>query len=83
MRLSDWMDSKGFSYRNLSDATGVAVSVIEYIVNGKTKNPHPKTMRIIAEVLGVEIEQVDEFAEAIRIRKGKDDRLPEVNLQPV
>jgi len=77
MKLTDWMDIKGYSFRNLADEAGVAVSVIEYIAYGKTKSPHPKTMRAISQVLGVELTQIDEFAQSIEARRGKESPDPE------
>jgi hypothetical protein len=39
------------------------------VVYGKTKNPHPKMMRVIAKVFGLEPKQIREFALAIEVRK--------------
>jgi lambda repressor-like predicted transcriptional regulator len=41
------------------------------VVYGKTKNPHPKMMRVIAKVFGLEPKQIREFALAIEETKSK------------
>jgi hypothetical protein len=43
--------------------------LVEDVVYGKTKNPHPKTMREIAKVFGLEPKKIREFAVAIDARK--------------
>lgn len=75
MKLEELMMLKGFSFRALSEASEVSLSTIEYIVYGKTTKPYPKTMKAIAKVLDVEVNQIDEFAEAIKQRMGKEAAL--------
>jgi hypothetical protein len=43
---------------------------VDDVVYGKTKNPHPKTMREIAKVFGLEPKQIQEFALAIEEKSG-------------
>jgi DNA-binding Xre family transcriptional regulator len=80
MKLADLMIEKNYSYRDLSEEAGIALSALVYIVNGKTKNPHPKKMREIARILDVEVQEIDEFAAAMELRRSKETRQPEVNL---
>lgn len=83
MKLADLMIEKSYSYRDLSEEAGIALSALVYIANGETKNPHPKTMRNIAKILGVEVQDIDEFAEAMERKRGKGDRLTRLKDQPV
>jgi hypothetical protein len=43
---------------------------VEDVVYGKTKKPHPKTMREIAKVFKLEPKQIQEFALAIEEKSG-------------
>jgi hypothetical protein len=43
---------------------------VDDVVYSKTKNPHPKTMREIAKVFGLEPKQIQEFALAIEEKSG-------------
>jgi transcriptional regulator with XRE-family HTH domain len=61
LKLIELMRDRGYSFRELAEATGVSLSTIERIVYGKAKAPHPKTKRIIAEFFKVEISAIDEF----------------------
>lgn len=79
MKLADLMVEKNYSYRNLSEEAGIALSALVYIANGKTKNPHPEKMRNIAKILGVEVQEIDEFAAAMELRRSKENLQPAFN----
>lgn len=64
MKLIDLMKSKGYSFKDLADESGVARSTVERIAYGQAKMPYPKTKRLIAQVFGVEIDYIDEFRES-------------------
>jgi transcriptional regulator with XRE-family HTH domain len=61
MKLSSLMKSKGYSFQDLAEASGVAKATIARIVYGQAKEPHPSTKRKIASVFNVEISEIDEF----------------------
>lgn len=61
LKLIDLMKSKGYSFKDLADASGAARSTIERVAYGQAKMPYPKTKRLIAQVFGVEIDFIDEF----------------------
>ena len=62
MKLADLMRKNGYSFQNLADEAKVAKGSITRSVYGQAKEPHPKTMRSIARVFNVAIEDIDEFA---------------------
>ncbi len=63
MKLTELMKSKGYSFQDLADASGVAKATISRIVYGQAKEPHPSTKRKIAAVFGVEINDIEDFKE--------------------
>jgi DNA-binding Xre family transcriptional regulator len=52
--------------RELAEAAGVSEATIRVIEGGRAKTLRPRTMRAIAEVLGVQPADVDEFATSLR-----------------
>ena len=62
--LSDVRNSKNLSQNQLAKKAGVPQSVISDIESGKTKAPRFDTLRSIAGVLGVTIDE---------LMKGQDD----------
>jgi transcriptional regulator with XRE-family HTH domain len=69
MRLNELMRKKGYSFSDLAKASGVTKTTLERIVYGQAKEPHPSTKRKIAAVFGLEIDQIDDFAELTHIEK--------------
>lgn len=51
---------KGFNLSDLSKETGVSISYLSSIINGK-KTPSPKLAKNIANVLDLDIEDIFEF----------------------
>ncbi|HDG8394112.1 TPA: helix-turn-helix domain-containing protein [Staphylococcus aureus] len=51
---------KGFNLSDLSRETGVGISYLSQIINGK-KIPSPKLAKKMAEVLQVEVNELFEF----------------------
>jgi transcriptional regulator with XRE-family HTH domain len=74
VKLRAQRQTKLMSIRDLAEAAGVAPQTIVTAESGK-RRPHPSTMLKIAEALGVDAKEIDEFAEAIRIwiGEGGDD----------
>ena len=64
-RLKELRLSKGNSTRELAKAAGMSTRTIWELENGR-RVPQPRTMRRLAEVLDVALEDVEEFREAIR-----------------
>src|SRR5215213_3726247 len=64
-RLKELRLSKGNSTRQLAEAAGMSTRTIWELENGR-RVPQPRTMRRLAEVLDVALENVEEFREAIR-----------------
>jgi transcriptional regulator with XRE-family HTH domain len=78
--LEQWMLEKGYTQRSLARKAherGFKVSdtVINLIVTGKRKNVRADTMGAIAQTLGIEIRQVEEFDAMIEIKLGKETAL--------
>jgi transcriptional regulator with XRE-family HTH domain len=69
-RLKELRLSKGNSTRELAEAAGMSTRTIWELENGR-RVPQPRTMRRLAEVLDVALEDVEEFREAIRDEASK------------
>lgn len=52
------MKKKGYGYASLSRKTGIDRTAIWKIVNGKTTDPRLETIKTIASVLGVRVEDI-------------------------
>ncbi|MCQ9892334.1 helix-turn-helix domain-containing protein [Staphylococcus aureus] len=59
-KFKEAMFLKGFNLSDLSRETGVGISYLSQIVNGK-KIPSPKLAKKMAEVLQVEVNELFEF----------------------
>ncbi|HFV7826595.1 TPA: helix-turn-helix domain-containing protein [Staphylococcus aureus] len=59
-KFKEAMFLKGFNLSDLSRETGVGISYLSQIINGK-KIPSPKLAKKMAEVLQVEINELFEF----------------------
>ncbi|MCQ1265711.1 helix-turn-helix transcriptional regulator [Staphylococcus aureus] len=59
-KFKEAMFLKGFNLSDLSRETGVGISYLSQIINGK-KIPSPKLAKKIAEVLQVEVNELFEF----------------------
>ena len=69
-RLKELRLSKGHSTRELAEAAGMSTRTIWELEN-RRRVPQPRTMRRLAEVLDVALEDVEEFREAIRHEASK------------
>jgi transcriptional regulator with XRE-family HTH domain len=63
--LQEWRAERVMSVRDLAEAAGAGHKTIIDIEHGR-RRPHRRTMRRIAEVLGVSPHEVTEFAEVLR-----------------
>ncbi|HCU7621167.1 helix-turn-helix domain-containing protein [Staphylococcus aureus] len=59
-KFKETMFLKGFNLSDLSRETGVGISYLSQIINGK-KIPSPKLAKKMAEVLQVEVNELFEF----------------------
>ncbi|HDH1909572.1 TPA: helix-turn-helix transcriptional regulator [Staphylococcus aureus] len=59
-KFKEAMFLKGFNLSDLSRETGVGISYLSQIINGK-KIPNPKLAKKMAEVLQVEVNELFEF----------------------
>ncbi|HDC8776194.1 TPA: helix-turn-helix transcriptional regulator [Staphylococcus aureus] len=59
-KFKEAMLLKGFNLSDLSRETGVGISYLSQIINGK-KIPSPKLAKKMAEVLQVEVNELFEF----------------------
>ncbi|HCX0521337.1 TPA: helix-turn-helix transcriptional regulator [Staphylococcus aureus] len=59
-KFKEGMFLKGFNLSDLSRETGVGISYLSQIINGK-KIPSPKLVKKMAEVLQVEVNELFEF----------------------
>ncbi|EMN8616840.1 helix-turn-helix transcriptional regulator [Staphylococcus aureus] len=59
-KFKEAMFLKGFNLSDLSRETGVGISYLSQIINGK-KIPSPKLAKKMAEVLQVEVNKLFEF----------------------
>ncbi|MCM3104743.1 helix-turn-helix transcriptional regulator [Staphylococcus caprae] len=59
-KFKEAMFIKGFNLSDLSRETGVGISYLSQIINGK-KIPSPKLAKKMAEVLQVEVNELFEF----------------------
>ncbi|HCY1027461.1 TPA: helix-turn-helix transcriptional regulator [Staphylococcus aureus] len=59
-KFKEAMFLKGFNFSDLSRETGVGISYLSQIINGK-KIPSPKLAKKMAEVLQVEVNELFEF----------------------
>jgi len=57
VRLKEVREELGFSQKDLSDKSGIALSTISGIEVGKHK-PRPATLRKLADALGVDIREI-------------------------
>ncbi len=60
IEIKKLMFLKGFNLKVFSDCSGVGMSHLSRIINGK-HSPNGKTAKKIADALGVEIEDIFEF----------------------
>lgn len=60
IKFKEAMFLKGFNLSDLSRETGVGISYLSQIINGK-KIPSPKLAKKMAEVLQVEVNELFEF----------------------
>ncbi len=65
MTLREWRAHRALAMADLVEATGVAKSTIVAIEHGRVKALKRKTMRRLADALGVEPMQVTEFRRAL------------------
>ena len=79
MKLAKARKRAGYSTQAFAKATGASTRTISEIERGR-RLPQPRTMHRFAEVLGVTVEEVDEFREAIR-REASKGAPPEVLAQ--
>jgi transcriptional regulator with XRE-family HTH domain len=56
--------ARGLSTRQLAELAGVSESAIKYIEEGRTRRPHRRTVRDLAEALGMHPEDLQERLEA-------------------
>lgn len=54
------------SQRDLADKAGVTASTIYLIESGRSPDPKLKTMRLVADALGVSAADITEFRESLR-----------------
>ncbi|EOB8486790.1 helix-turn-helix domain-containing protein [Staphylococcus aureus] len=59
-KFKEAMFLKGFNLSDLSRETGIGISYLSQIINGK-KIPSPKLAKKMAEVLQVEVNELFEF----------------------
>ena len=57
VRLKEVREELGFSQKDLSDKSGIALSTISGIEVGKHK-PRPATLRKLADAMGVDIREI-------------------------
>ena len=57
MRVRECREDAGYSIRELSEMAGVPHVTITHLENGRTV-PYPKTLRKIAEALGVSVREL-------------------------
>lgn len=60
--IKDWLDAKEWEPIKLADLTGIKSPSIYDLLNGKTQNPKPETLRRIANAMGVAVEELYERA---------------------
>jgi transcriptional regulator with XRE-family HTH domain len=65
MRLAEARRRTGYSARRFAKATGTSTRTIWELEKGR-RLPQPRTMRRLAQVLDVALEDVEEFQEVIR-----------------
>lgn len=73
--LEEWLLEGGFSQRALAEKADVSQSIISQVVSGGRSSLRAETMKKIADALGVEIRQVEEFDQVIKARLGKETAL--------
>jgi transcriptional regulator with XRE-family HTH domain len=81
--LEEWMLDKGFTQRSLARAADVSPGIINMVIGGERTSIRSDTRGKIAKALGIEIRQVIEFDNMIKVQLGKDDRLNPIKDQPV
>lgn len=81
MKLQELLMRKGHTQRSLAKAANVSDTTVNFIIHGVVV-PRAPTMKRIADVLGVGIEEIDEFNEAIQNQiQGKENRLNQLVSQ--
>jgi transcriptional regulator with XRE-family HTH domain len=76
MKLAEARKRAGYSTQAFAKATGASTRTISEVETGR-RLPQPRTMRNFAEVLGVAVEKIDEFRDAVR-REASRGAPPEV-----
>jgi SOS-response transcriptional repressor LexA len=56
--LSRLMANKGLKERDLVKTTGLPYTTVANILRGKSKNPRPHTLKVLADLFGITIEQL-------------------------
>ena len=58
-RIRQVREAKGISLRSLARSAGIQAASLSRIETSITRRPHPSTVRIIATVLGVEVDELN------------------------
>ena len=58
MKLREIRLDRGYSQQELADMTGVARDTISKLETGDRPNPYPRTLRKLAEALGVSVADI-------------------------
>ena len=56
--LKQYRESKGYSQRELADATGISLSTLNKWETLSTANPFPSKLKIVTDALGIAIDDI-------------------------
>ncbi|MCD7807512.1 MAG: helix-turn-helix transcriptional regulator [Lachnospiraceae bacterium] len=79
-RLTKLCYEKGCSPYQLSYGSGVHVSTIKSIMNGKSQNPGIKTLARLCGGLGIEVQDFFDGAEFVELEFEEDERGDEAEM---
>lgn len=71
MKLKAARTQRGLSQRALADAAGVDQQSISRLETGQTREPSHRIVMCVSKALGVDPQQVDEFAVDLSCVRGK------------
>ena len=86
--IKELLEERGLSQKELADQVGISASALSQMLKGKTK-PRQITLKAIARVLGVEVEELDkqpEIDERLTVSKAaklmnKSEQFVRIGLQ--
>lgn len=79
-RLRSYRDRSGFTQRELAGRSGISVRALRDIEHGRVRRPHTRTIRRLADVLGLDAEEERELLMTAREVMSQGDEGPGIGI---